>query len=84
MNQKIHFIAMSGDIGCIPDSCHAFTNRNDAIQYLIDALELSPHGKKTTHLRKFGYTDLEKYTFGAEYASITKCDCNDMKIHNDD
>lgn len=81
---KLHYIAMSGNNGCLPDHCNAFRNRSDAIQSLIDIFEFRPYGNKATELKTFGYVTLEKYTYGAEYASVEKCDCNNMKIHNDD
>ena len=82
--RPLHFIAMSGDRGCIPDSCHAFLQRHQAIDWLIELLELRPHGTNAEDLRKFGYTSLQKYAFGAEYAEIQKCSCSDFSSHNED
>jgi hypothetical protein len=87
--ESLHFIAMSGDRGCLPDYCHAFLNRKDAVESLIELLELRPHGNFAEDLRKFGYTDLQKDNFGikvmgAEYAEIQKCSCSDFSSHNED
>ena len=82
---KLHYIAMSGNRGCIPDYCQAFDNRGDAIASLIQLFELSPRGKHVANLKTYGYTSFEKgIEYGAEYAEIIKCSCANKNIHNGD
>jgi hypothetical protein len=83
MTHKVHFTAMSGSYGCIPDNIAAFEKRIDAVYYLIDLFELPVNGSKADDLRKTGYTDLGR-DFGADYAEIVKCNCGHIEVHNDE
>ena len=93
MPKKEHFIAMSGTFGCIPDNIAAFPNYSEAVQHLIDVFDLPPYGKKAKKLRECGYVTLDEdggpnsseiRDFGADYAEIVKCECNNIGIHNGD
>lgn len=82
---EIHFIAMFGKKGCMPDYTYASGNRDKAINNLIEILELNSYGKFAKELRTYSYTSLPKHLFGgADYAEIKKCDCPDRNIHNED
>ena len=81
---KLHYIAMYGDRGCLPDGCHSFDDRTSAIKWLVATLDLPPHGNIATKLHDFGYAEMMKYEYGAEYAEIKKCDCDTPEVRNDD
>ena len=90
---KEHFIAMSGTFGCIPDNITTFPTYSEAVQHLIDVFDLPPYGKKANELRECGYVTLDEdggpnsseiREFGADYAEIVKCECNNIGIHNGD
>ena len=90
---KEHFIAMSGSYGCFPDNIAAFPTYSEAVQHLIDVFDLPPYGKEARVLRECGYVTLdddggpnssEIRDFGADYAEIVKCECNNIGIHNGD
>lgn len=83
MTHKVHFIAMSGSYGCIPDNIAAFEKRTDAIKHIINLFELPVYGCKADHLRKTRYVDLGG-DFGADYAEIVKCNCGHIEVHNDE
>lgn len=82
-DKRSHHIAMSGSYGCIPDNVVAFEKRMDAVYHLINLFELPVYGRKADHLRKTGYTDLGG-DFGADYAEIVRCTCENIEIHNGD
>ena len=93
MSKNEHFIAMSGTFGCIPDNIAAFPTYSEAVQHLIDVFDLPPYGKKAKKLRECGYVTLDEdggpnsseiRDFGADYAEIVKCECNNIGIHNGD
>ena len=93
MSKNEHFIAMSGTFGCIPDNIAAFPTYSEAVQHLIDVFDLPPYGKKAKGLRECGYVTLDEdggpnsseiRDFGADYAEIVKCECNNIGIHNGD
>jgi hypothetical protein len=77
----IHYIAMSGMRGCIPNDCHAFKTRSDAIDYLVELLGL-PH-KLKQEIKDYTIVDLALKKYGAEYAEVISCNCNNMEVHND-
>jgi hypothetical protein len=82
MTHKVHFTAMSGSYGCIPDNIAAFEKRIDAVYYLIDIFELPRYGSKAGDLRKTGYVELG-HDFGADYAEIEECNCSHHEIHGE-
>ena len=77
----MHYVAMSGMRGCIPNSCHAYDKRNEAIADLVDTFNL--HGIRAFDLLRYGYTALVLSIHGAEYAEIVECNCDNPEVHND-
>ena len=75
-----HFIAMSGEHGCIPDHCEWYPTFADAVNDLVSLFELGRTRK--TNLRKYRSAELGPQ-FGAEYCEIVECDCNTPEIHSD-
>ena len=80
---KEHFIAMSGSYGCIPDNIATFERKADAIYHIINTFELALYGRKADNLREVGYADLGG-DYGADYAEIVRCTCDNVEIHNQD
>lgn len=79
--KMIHYIAMAGLHGYLPQYCASHENYNDAVDDLANLHEL---GKNRTHeLRKNGCIELNVKRDGNEYAEITECDCNNPECHND-
>ncbi len=84
-----HYIAMSGQHGCLPDHCEVFESKKDAVQDLVQLFELGR--TRAARLRKDSYLELipnpieEKQgeDFGAEYCEITECDCDNPIVHSD-
>jgi hypothetical protein len=82
---KRHFIAMSGDHGCIPDYCDVFPEYQAAVDSLADMFSLG----RTRKARLFAGCILEltpnfnEDSFGAEYCEIQTCDCDNPGKHSD-
>lgn len=82
---KRHFIAMSGDHGCIPDYCDVFPEYQAAVDSLADMFSLG----RTRKARLFADRILElkpnfnEDSFGAEYCEIQTCDCDNPAVHSD-
>lgn len=77
----MHYIAMSGLHGYLPQFCTSCTTRKDAVDTLSDLHEMSHSQQKD--LRRTGSVELKPYQ-GAEYANITECSCGDPERHCDD
>ena len=75
----IHYIAMSGTHGCLPDYCHTYDTIDEAVDALMDLHELDETLR--TEFIEYQYIEL---TYGAEYAEVVECDCDDPDCHNDD
>ena len=80
---KEHFIAMSGSYGYLPDNVTVFERKSEAVNHIINTFELALYGRKADDLRKTGYTDLGG-DYGADYAVIVRCTCDNVEIHNQD
>ena len=80
---KEHFIAMSGSYGCLPDNVMVFERKSEAVNHIINTFELALYGRKADNLREVGYADLGG-DYGADYAEIVRCTCDNVKIHNQD
>lgn len=78
-----HFIAMSGNHGCLPDHIQVFEKRHSAVGFIIDIFELPKHGSRANDLRETGYVELGQ-GFGADYAEIEECNCSHPEIHDED
>ena len=80
----IHYIAMGGEHGCMPDNCSAYGNFEDAINGLNEIYELEQW--QLDNLREFasGYscTELNREQGGA-YCEISSCDCLEPWEHSE-
>jgi hypothetical protein len=78
---KRHWIAMSGDHGCLPDFCCACSTRDAAIETLADVFD-DVRGVRAGLLRYLSHE--LPHGSGAEYCEIVACDCDDPAQHCDD
>ncbi len=84
-----HYIAMSGQHGCMPDHCEVFDTHGEAVEDLTQLFELGRTRK--ARLRKDSYLELtpnpveenQGEDFGAEYCEVTRCDCDNPLVHSD-
>jgi len=72
-----HWIAGSGEYGCLYDNVAVLPTKAAAIDYLCDLFAEDNRGVRT-NLRANEYADL---TNGADYCEITPCACDDPESH---
>ena len=77
----MHYIAMAGLCGCLPNVCESHNSREEAVESMSSLHELGQ--KRTASLHKSGYIDLSIHRDGNEYIEISECDCDDPGSHND-
>lgn len=79
-----HYIAMSGDYGCIPDYCESYDTLRDAASGLCQVFDRpTSQGKMYRTLLRDRYIDLNPRKDGASYAEIDECNCDDPNDHSD-
>lgn len=71
-----HYIAMSGQHGCLPDSCEVYTDKRTAIS---DIKDLYPEKNVATILTMRGIVELGRN----RYASVEACECATPGVHSD-
>lgn len=76
----MHYIALSGQPGCLPDHCEVFETRREAVDDLADLFELSRRRKR--ELRQVGHLWLRPNE-GAAYCEIFPCPCSSPHLHSD-
>lgn len=77
-----HYIAMSGEHGCLPDHCAAYDTAGDAIEDLCQLFELGR--RRRQELRQNWILELSPRD-GSEYCEVVLCDCPEgLSAHNDD
>lgn len=85
---KIHYIAMQGDFGYIPDDINSFDDLDQAIQWLEGIFKESLSDSELNEMilallfnknrvYHFGYTDLP------DYCEIQECICDTPEDHGD-
>jgi len=78
---KIHYIAMAGLHGYMPQYCASFPCHKDASDSLVQLHELDRNHE--LDLIRDSYTELNLKDHGNEYAEIIECDCDSPNDHND-
>ena len=78
---SIHYIAMSGDHGYLPDHCEVYCCLESAVDDLASLFELGRN--RRAELKRNMYLELNSNRDGAEYCEIEECDCDDMSVHSD-
>ena len=81
MNTRKHYIAMSGDHGCIPDFCSVYTTFDAAVESLTDMFGLGR--TRRANLKNNRSLELNNSRDGAEYCEITACTCATPWIHDE-
>ncbi len=82
---KTHFIAMSGDHGCIPDHCAVYPDIDSAVSDLVDMFGLGR--TRAARLKADRTLELKpgigEDEFGAQYCEIQTCNCDNPAIHDE-
>jgi hypothetical protein len=73
-----HYIAGSGEYGCLYDNAAVLPTKGDAIDFLCDLFAEDNRGVRT-NLRSQSYADLEN---GADYCEIAPCECDCPEAHD--
>lgn len=79
---RIHFIAMAGLHGCMPNYCEVFGDYRGAVDSLVELHELGK--RRARELRKDGCIELNLNRDGNEYAEVSDCDCASPGDHSDE
>jgi hypothetical protein len=79
MTSKKHYIAMSGIMGCLPETCQSFDRFSDAVDFLVDLWD--DHRGVRRQLKAFHIWYDEGNSL--DYCEIDSCTCNEPAIHND-
>jgi hypothetical protein len=80
-NMAVHFIAMSGTHGCLPDYCSVNESAEGAAKALGYVHELGP--RDVLRLGNTWYLELGGPEAAAEYAKIIGCNCKTPEVHDD-
>ncbi len=78
---KVHFIAMAGLHGCLPQSCECYDTYATAVDSLVSLHELGR--KRARILNRDGYLELNLGRDGNEYCEIEECSCDSPEDHSD-
>lgn len=83
-NNCTHWIGMSGLKGCfMPDTCFSTDTKKNAAESFASIFELSAGYILRKVWEGGGQMDLDNQKYGAEFLSITPCDCGEPDEHND-
>lgn len=77
-----HYIAGSGERGCLYDSCHVYRTLKDAVEGLAETFGLGRTRK--AQLKRNRSLELKPDRDGAEYCEITACSCATPWVHDED
>lgn len=75
----MHYVAMSGDHGCLPDFCTASPTKKVTVEIMADLFDLGP--ARTRRLARRNYLALDPGQDGASYIEISKCNCGNLSCH---
>ena len=81
MENKIHYIAMAGLHGCLPNVSESHDDYALAVESMASLHELGKN--RTRELKKNGCLELNLHRDGNEYIEIVECNCNDPESHDD-
>lgn len=76
----LHYIAMSGAAGCIPEHCEVYDDLEAAVADLAQMFDMSI--ARAGRLREARFVNLPE-GIGADYAQIAECECDTPQIHSD-
>lgn len=87
----VHYIAMAGLRGCLPEYCEVYADRESAIDGICFVHDIGEYSKFRKNLKRDGYTDLILHPrkspphpgHGNQYAEVTECSCDTPWIHSD-
>ena len=78
--RRVHYVAMAGLHGCIPQHCQVHGTYDGAVDDLAALHDLGRHRRKS--LQRDGYLELNVYRDGNEYCEIRECDCQEPQVHS--
>lgn len=78
---SIHYVAMSGMHGYLPDYVSCYGDLNSAAGAMTFMFELDSQASYRK-LVNTGYLELNPKTDGAEYIEIIECNCSNPKEHD--
>jgi hypothetical protein len=76
-----HWIAGSGEYGCLYDSCAVYHSKDDAVNGLAETFSLGRTRKAA--LKRDRTLALNPQRDGAGYCEISACDCATPWVHDD-
>jgi len=80
-SKQVHFVAMAGLHGCLPNYCDYYETYNNAVEGLAQIHELGRD--RTRILKRDSYLELNIRRDGNEYCEIVNCDCDIPELHSD-
>ena len=80
-NHDSHYIAGSGEYGCLYDSCSVYHTLADAVEGLAETFNLGRTRKAA--LKSHRQLDLNPGRDGASYCEITACNCAEPWVHDE-
>lgn len=80
---KVHYIAIAGLKGCLPNYCTSHDTAQSAYSDLLDIHNIDFLSSIASELSLYGYADLDLTIHGNEYAEVIECDCDDPSQHDD-
>ena len=78
--RRVHYVAMAGLHGCIPQHCEVYKTYNEAVDDLASLHDLGRRRRRS--LRRNGYLKLDVCRDGNEYCEIRECDCQEPQAHS--
>lgn len=77
-----HYIAGSGEYGCLYDQFSAYESLRDAVEGLAQIFDLGRTRK--AKLKVYRYLNMNQRQDGADYCEITECKCEEgIEAHNE-
>ena len=80
---KIHYIAMAGLRGYLPNYCEVYPSVEDAIASLLFLHEIQPGRTEEEDLVQSGFAGLDLQEHGNEYMEVLPCFCDSPQDHSE-
>jgi hypothetical protein len=78
--KRVHYIAMGGEYGCMPDNCSTYRSRADAIEGLDSIYELTSEQKDELKVSNTVRLTREQ---GGAYCEVSECSCSSPWEHEE-
>jgi hypothetical protein len=77
---RVHYIAMGGEYGCMPDNCSTYRSRANAIEGLDSIYELTSEQKDELEVSNTVRLTREQ---GGAYCEVSECSCSSPWEHDE-